>query len=162
MSKPPRDRALSTTSTYFVTTGSWQGTPFFQSERVAGLLLTTLFGYRDASKFELHEFVVMPNHLHLLLSPGDELTLERAMQLIKGGFSHRVGKDLGSRREIWQRAYVDHRIRDAADYAQHRAYIHQNPVRAHLASAASEYPYSSAHAGFQLDAAPQWLKPLAP
>jgi len=44
----------------------------------------------------------MPNHVHLILSPGPSTTLERSLQLIKGGFSHRVGKELGLNREIWQ------------------------------------------------------------
>ena len=101
----------------------------------------------------------MPNHIHLILSPRLSTTLERSLQLIKGGFSHRAGKELGPQGEIWQQGYVDHRIRDALDYAQHQAYIHENPVRAHLVNAAKEYPYSSAHAGFRLDPVPQRLKP---
>jgi len=133
MSKPPRDHSQAQSSTYFA--------------------------YRDQGKFHLHEFVIMPNHIHLLLSPVLSTTLERCMQLIKGGFSHRAGKELGHRNEIWQRGYVDHRVLDASDYAQHRAYIHQNPVRAKLSNTADDYPYSSAHAGFQLDPEPQRLKP---
>ena len=159
MSKPPRDRSDVESNTYFITTNAHQGMALFQSERVATLFLATLFAYRDQSRFEVHEFVVMPNHVHLILSPGPSTTLERSLQLIKGGFSHRVGKELGLNREIWQRGSVDHRIRDGSDYAQHRAYIHQNPVRAHLADSAEVYPYSSAHAGFRLDPAPQRLKP---
>jgi len=101
----------------------------------------------------------MPDHLHILLTPGPHTTLERVLQLIKGGFSHRAGKELKLRREIWQRGYVDHRIRDGQDYAYHRVYVHQNQVRAHLAMAAQNYPYCSAFPGFQLDPAPQGLKP---
>ena len=78
----------------------------FQSERTADLLLSTLFTYRDQGKFLVHEFVLMPNHLHILLTPSSNVALERAMQFIKGGFSHRAGKELGITREIWQRGYV--------------------------------------------------------
>ena len=81
------------------------------------------------------------------------------MQLIKGGFSYRVKKELGSTLEIWERGYVDHRIRDLADYDRHVTYIRQNPVEAHLASAEEEYPYSSACAGLERDPRPQGLKP---
>jgi len=81
------------------------------------------------------------------------------MQLIKGGFSYRVKKELGLNSEIWQRGYVDHRIRDLNDYEGHVTYIRQNPVEAHLASREEEYPYSSACAHFERDPCPQGLKP---
>ena len=67
------------------------------------------------------------------------------MQLIKGGFSYRAKKELGVNLKIWQRGYVDHRIRDADDYRRHIEYIDQNPVRARLVMRLEEYPYSSAH-----------------
>ncbi len=77
----------------------------------------------------------------------------------QGGFSHRAGRELAANLEIWQRGYVDHRIRDATDYSRHCLYIRENPVAAKLVNRAEEYPYSSAHSGFQLDAPPQGLKP---
>jgi putative transposase len=46
-----------------------------------------LLSYREQHKYLLHEFVLMPDHFHLLITP--TLTLERALQLIKGGFSFR-------------------------------------------------------------------------
>jgi putative transposase len=158
MAKPPRDQTVSNSRTHFITTRTWEGRALFQTERLANLLLETLFHYRSQGKYGLHEFVVMPNHLHLILSPADQVTLERTMQFIKGGFSHRVGQEYG-RVEIWQRGYVDHRIRDAADYIRHREYIWSNPVRAHLVEHPQDYHYSSAHSGFDLDPVPQWLKP---
>ena len=68
---------------------------------MATLFLETLTGYRAQGKFFLHEFALMPDHVHLLLSPCGEITVERAVQLIKGGFSFRAGKELGFRGEIW-------------------------------------------------------------
>src|ERR1700693_2140084 len=110
MSKPPRDLATSDSNTYFITARTWNGIALFQSTRVADLLLATIFNYRDADKFLVHEFVVMPNHLHILITNSSGTTVERVVQLIKGGFSFRAGKDLGVKTEIWQRGYVDHRI----------------------------------------------------
>jgi putative transposase len=80
------------------------------------LFLKTLYGYRREKRFELHAFVVMPEHLHLLLTPGAEITLERAMQFIKGGYSHALGATFNRPGEVWQRGFTDHRIRDAADF----------------------------------------------
>ena len=158
MSKPPRDDTSFGSDTYFITATTWGRRSLFQTDRMALLLLDTLFQYRRQQKFLLHELVVMPNHLHLLFTPTG-IALERAMQFIKGGFSYRVKKELGSNLEIWERGYVDHRIRDVDDYERHVTYIWQNPVEAHLASAAKEYAYSSANASFERDPCPQGLKP---
>ncbi len=147
--------------TFFVTSVTWERRPIFRSERAAGLLLETLFAYRDRGIFQLYEFALMPDHFHLLLAPKPTLALERVMQFIKGGFSHRFMKETGSRMEIWERSFTNHRVRDNVDYEQHRKYVHLNPVRARLAESPPDYPYSSAHAGFLLDAVPQRLKPAA-
>jgi putative transposase len=103
----------------------------------------------------------MPDHIHLLLAPKPTLALERVMQFIKGGYSHRFMKETGSRMEIWERSFTNHRIRDASDYEQHRRYIRLNPVRARLVERPQDYPYSSAYPQFSLDQAPQRLKPVA-
>jgi len=100
----------------------------------------------------------MPDHVHLLLTPTG-ITLERAAQFIKGGFSFSVRKELGLNVEVWERGYVDHRIRDAADYQGHAEYVRQNPVKARLVERPEDYPYSSACGGFEMDARPQGLKP---
>ena len=92
----------------------------------------------------------MPDHVHLLITPAADITLERAMQFIKGGYSHAVSQEI-SRREIWQKGFADHRIRDTDDFAGHRLYIHQNPVMAKLVENPAEYRYSSAFPGFRLD-----------
>jgi putative transposase len=101
----------------------------------------------------------MPDHFHLLITPA--AALERAVQMIKGGFSYRAKKELGSNAEIWQRGFADHRIRDAEDYDKHAHYVHLNPVKQHLCQSPAEYRYSSAYPGWKLDPIPQWLKPLA-
>jgi hypothetical protein len=90
-----------------------------------------------------------------------QTSLEKAVQFIKGGFSYRAKKELGSNLEIWQKGFSDHRIRDASDYQVHQIYVQQNPVRRHLCELAEDYPYSSARPGFDLDPIPQGLKPTS-
>jgi len=104
----------------------------------------------------LHEFV-MPDHFHALITP--QTSLEKAIQFIKGGFSYRARKELGSNMEVWQKGFQDHRIRNASDWAVHVSYIHNNPVKERFCERPDGFPYSSAHAGFKLDAVPQGLKP---
>jgi len=154
--KPKREHATNTGQTYMVTTETWGRRSLFQAERWAKLLIDTFYHYR-ATAYLLHEFVVMPDHMHVLLTP--VTSLEKAVQFIKGGFSYRAKKELGSNMEVWQRGFQDHRIRDANDYAIHVSYIHNNPVKERLCKRPEEFPYSSAYPGFELDLIPQGLKP---
>ena len=123
----------------------------FVVEIYVRLFLKTLYRYRREGRYSLHTFVVMPEHVHLLLTPANEVTIERAIQLIKGAYSHELGGIIGRNSEIWQRGFTDHRIRNEVDYMHHRNYIHRNPVERHLASDPREYRYCSAFPGFKLD-----------
>src|SRR5579872_4837740 len=142
---------------FFLTTITAQRRPIFRRETTANLLIETLAHYRDEGKFLLHEFVIMPDHVHALLTPALEISLERAMQFIKGGFSYRM-EERGS---IWEASFTNHRVRDFADYEHHSEYIRMNPVRAQLAERAEDYPYSSAAGAMRLDPVPQGLKPCS-
>jgi putative transposase len=126
--------------TFFITTQSHDRRRLFQVTATAELLIETLQHYRHEGHYKLHAFVVMPDHIHLLLTPID-ITLERCIQLIKGGFSHHLASNL----PIWQRGFTDRRMRDRDDFLTHRTYIHDNPVRARLCQLPEDYPYSSAH-----------------
>jgi putative transposase len=95
----------------------------------------------SSGKFEIHDFVIMPDHVHLLLSVGQDMTIEKAMQLIKGRFSYRLKHEYGYLGAVWQVGFSESRADDAASFKQHRAYIAQNPVRAGLAENPGEYPY---------------------
>jgi putative transposase len=102
----------------------------------------------------------MPDHFHLIVTPAEDVSLEKALQYIKGGFSFRVKKELALNSLVWEESFTNHRIRDAEDYQQHREYIHHNPVKAGLAKTPSAYPYSSAFPGMEVDPAPPGLKPV--
>ncbi len=129
----------------------------FHNSAWADLFLDTLHSYRGRA-YLLHEYVLMPEHFHILVTPTE--SLERAIQFLKGGFSFRVKKELESSLEIWQRGFSDHRIRDLADYDVHAGYIMRNPIGRNLVERAVDYPYCSAFPGGEKDEVPQWLKPL--
>jgi putative transposase len=143
--------------TFFVTSVTWRRVPIFRVDTRTRLLIEVLLGYRDQRKYLLHEFVVMPDHIHLLLTPAGEASLEKAVQFIKGGYSHRLRKM--EKIQVWQESFTNHRIRDAEDYERHCEYVRLNPVRAGLVREAGAYPFSSASMGVRLDAMPQGLKP---
>jgi putative transposase len=98
-----------------------------------------------AGKMTVHDFVIMPNHVHILMTVPGDMSLEKTMQLIKGGFSFRANKELGFQGEIWQRGFSDVRISDEQSFQQHKRYIENNPVRAGLADSPEEYPSGSAY-----------------
>ena len=97
----------------------------------------------------------MPDHFHALITPSNEISLERAVQFIKGGFSFR----LKSKSPVWQASFTNHRIHDEEDCERHREYIWMNPVRVKVARTPQEYRYSSASKMFAFDPMPQGLKP---
>jgi putative transposase len=157
MAKPSRLPSASASQTYFITSSTWQKRALFQSEQLAQLFLRCLFDYRDQHSFQLQAFVLMPNHFHLLLTPAPAVTIEKAMQLIKGGFSHRAKDLVGPNTEIWQRGFTDRRVRNVEEMQGFLRYIHTNPVAAKFAATPESYPYSSAFPGVLLDRWPPYL-----
>ena len=153
---PKREIATNNGQTYFVTSNSAARKPFFRHERWARLFVETLYGYRP-QRYLIHEFVLMPDHFHLLITPA--ASLELAVQCLKGGFSFRAKRAFEWKEDIWVAGFSDHRIRDEEDFEIHRAYIANNPLKAGLVERAEDYIYCSASGSFELDAFPRGLKP---
>lgn len=136
--------------TYFVTAVTANRRRLFQVETAAQLMLDVLHGYRIQQRFELHAFVIMPDHIHLLLTPAPDVSLEKALQYVKGGFSFR----LKSKRDVWERGFNEVQILNANKLHSCRQYIEENPVRAGLAASANAYAFSSAHLTDETDPIP--------
>ena len=140
---------------FFITSVTAQRRAIFRHDPTAAVFIETLFYYRSRGKYQLHEFVIMPDHFHAILTPAEEISLEKAVQFIKGGFSHRLHSTL----PVWQAGFTNQRIHDLEDFERYRNYIRLNPVRTKLAVTAEEYSHSSAGKGFEMDSAPPGLKP---
>jgi putative transposase len=143
-------RAPQELRTYFITTVTANRRRLFQVNQNATLLIEVLQEQRNKNRLQLHAFVIMPDHIHLLLTPAPEISLEKAIQFIKGGFSFR----LKSKLDVWERGYTNHRIIDIHDYTTHLVYTHQNPIRANLVSEPTLYLHSSANPNHQPDSSP--------
>src|SRR5207248_316238 len=143
-SAPARKLAPQEVRTFFVTTSTWSRRTLFQTERMCDLMIDVLRFNREKNRFVLHEFVIMREHVHFLLTPAFEESLEKAVQYIKGGFSFRAKRELKFNGEIWQAGFNEHRITDVGDYKNHVTYIYENPVKARLAESPEQYRYSSA------------------
>ena len=120
-----------------------------------------LHEYRAQGKYRLHEFVVMPDHFHVLVTIGAEISIEKAVQFIKGRFAFEAGCRLGFMAPVWQKGFSEVRIVNGDQYDGVAEYIRNNPVVAHLVEKAEDYRYSSAYPGVELDPAPQGLKPCS-
>lgn len=145
---------------FFLTTNAERGIPpFSPSER--SLILRIIDGEHRKESFWLFGYAVMPDHLHLLLSPAEQ-DLPRLMRDIKsraalalmesralhpkGLTSREVSYSAtpnGDRRGIWQRRYFDHIIRRVHDFWNKLEYIHQNPAAAGLVKRPEDWPWSS-------------------
>jgi putative transposase len=124
----------------------------FQRTANAELFISILTRYRDAGKFLLHAFVVMPDHVHILITPHESTA--KAVQLIKGGYSHAIR--LQSPGEIWHTGYHEHRVRDLEDFHAQKQYIANNPTRKNYA----DYPHMHTDHPASLDAPSHLIEQL--
>jgi len=127
--------------TFFTTTKTFMGKRMLQTERNANLLIDVLRSLVREKAFELHDFVIMPDHVHLLLTVHEGSTIEKAMQLVKGRFSYRLSHEFGHKGEIWQLGFSEVQVLGRESFEQHRTYINDNPVKARLIRDGEEYPY---------------------
>jgi putative transposase len=149
---------------YFVTSHTWQRRELFRQGKPIDILLDQILDCRDRRFYRLHAFVLMPNHFHLLLTPGQATSLEKAMQMIKGGSAFRIRKELLHRWPIWQPGFHDRWVRDLREYNAFTTYINQNPVKGRLVEKAENYVWCSASGRYRLDESElselQRLKPI--
>ncbi len=116
--------------TYAITLLTHQRRRHFQRIANADLFLTTLFRYRDEGRFQVHAFAVMPDHIHVVITPAMDQSTARCIQCMKGGYSHAAGAKLAG--VLWQSGSHEHRIRDRRDYENQVIYIARNPERKNL------------------------------
>ncbi len=146
-------RAPQEARTYFLTFVCAQRRRIFQVERTCESMMQVLETNRAKGRFELHAFVIMPDHVHVVLTPAPDVSLEKAVQFIKGGFSFL----LKSKMDVWERGYNETRIRNLDAFMACRAYIENNPVRKHLCASPLDFRFSSAYSGARIDPVPEWF-----
>jgi putative transposase len=95
----------------------------------------------------------MPDHIHLILTPAQDVSLEKAIQYIKGGFSFL----LKSKFDVWEQGKNESQIRTHEKFKACKTYIEENPVRKRIVERADLYPFSSAGKRDLVDGCPPWL-----
>src|SRR3972149_4217372 len=128
---------------YFVTAGTRDRRPLFRDSRLCQILIKNLQFYRSQMKFHLHGYVIMPDHVHILLTPRPPATISDIMRNLKSYSSKEIRGVLGIRGPIWQRRFYDRVIRGEEQLRAALDYAHLNPVRARLVQSPTDYEFSS-------------------
>ncbi len=100
-----------------------------------------IYGYGE--RYDLHAYVIMPDHVHILLEPLTDWPLSRILKGIKGFTAREINKVLNRTGSFWQDENMDHIIRDADSWLEKFHYIHNNPVEAGLVESLEDWPFSS-------------------
>jgi putative transposase len=144
--------------TYFITQVTYQRIPWLVDGLGRRALREAITKIREKYPFEINAFVLLPEHFHCLWTlPSEDKNISVRLRLIKSYVTRHYGEELGINREvslsrqkrgeknIWQRRFWEHLIRDERDYVQHCDYIHYNPVKHGLCLTPTDWPFSSIH-----------------
>lgn len=113
---------------------------------IAEIIKSSLLKY-DEERYKLLAWVIMPNHIHLLLKPINDWSLSKILQLFKSFTALESNKVLGREGKFWMREYFDRYIRDTEHFDKAFRYIENNPLKAGLCEKASDWEFSSAYKG---------------
>ena len=133
------------------------GPSYLGQPRVAGLVSDALRqGETGLSRYQLHAFVIMPNHVHILATP--RVAAARWLGPLKGFTAFEANRILGRHgQSFWQDESYDHLVRSDTEFDRIRAYIESNPVKAGLVLTPEDFAWSSAYLGVNVDTAPKRL-----
>lgn len=119
------------------------GSTYLKRDDTASIIEENLLRF-DGVRYLLFHWVIMSNHLHLLLKPLAGHTLSSIMHSMKSYTSNRINEVLGCRGRLWSVEYFDRYIRNAEHYERAVKYIHQNPVKAGLCKTAADWKFGCA------------------
>lgn len=119
------------------------GPTFLKNPNVACIVAETLIKF-DSEKYTMHSWVIMPNHVHILLSPFDHSPVSEIMHSIKSFTAKKANEILSRNGRFWSPDYFDRFIRNRAHFADAKRYIENNPVKASLCKSSKEWFWGSA------------------
>ena len=127
----------------FITFATWKRRALPERERQL-VLDCVVAGHTD--RFNLHAAAIMPDHVHVLLTPvndehGETFGIAQIMHAIKGASAHAVNRALSRSGRVWQPESFDHVLRSDESTRQKAEYICANPVRAGLVAHEDDYPW---------------------
>jgi len=102
-------------------------------------------------------YVIMPDHVHVVLVLRRGATLGKVMQVWKGFTARELHRKCGVPPPVWQRGYYDHAIRDARELRVRLDYLHDKPVRKSMVETAEDYEFSTANPAYEGDVDRSWM-----
>jgi REP element-mobilizing transposase RayT len=120
-----------------------KGSACLRDTRKARLVEEALLHF-DGSRYSLYAWVIMPNHVHVLIRSASEFNLGSIVHSWKSYTSHQINRISNSQGVVWQREYFDRFIRDETHFRAAVNYIEFNPVKAKLCDSKNKWPFSSA------------------
>lgn len=120
------------------------GSCCLKQDAIARLVEDELLHF-DGERYRLLEWVIMPNHVHVLVETFDNYPLPQIMHSWKSYTAKQINNHLKRQGPLWQKEYFDRYIRNALHLSRARQYIHENPVRAGLAECTEDWSYGSAN-----------------
>jgi len=128
---------------YFITTRTASGKQVFSNEKNAEILLSAIYFGREKGWYQLLSFVIMPDHLHLIVIPAEK-NVSQIMKSIKGFASRAINLEGRSGVPLWQEGFYDYAIDGVKKLITKIRYVEENPVRKGLAFKVEDYRFSSA------------------
>jgi REP element-mobilizing transposase RayT len=119
------------------------GNCFLRNKAVAEIVQNALI-FHNGQKYQLHSWVIMPNHIHFLLSPKKDFSLSEIVHSIKSFTAKEANKVLNRRGIFWQHEPFDRYIRNNKHFSNVIRYIEENPVKAKLCVVPEDWKFSSA------------------
>jgi REP-associated tyrosine transposase len=124
--------------------GAHAGPVYLRREAVATIVIESLLCGENLRHYQLGPFVIMANHVHVLLLPMISPSL--LLKALKGTSAREANRLLGRTGEqFWQRETYDHWVRSEDEWNRIASYIESNPVKAGLVERMEDYPWSSAN-----------------
>lgn len=154
-----------------MTTKTFNNAKILEKEKNAQLLIKVLYEVKEKLNFLLIAFVIMPDHLHLMIVLEERNTISDVLRHIKGRFArfyntsrrinsadydegcspHRAGNLSLPNGRVWQKGFYDHVIKNQKEFLEKLNYIHNNPVKAKIVATPEEYMFSSASGAHEMD-----------
>ena len=128
---------------YFVTTNTNEKENIFKDREIIQILIEDLEFYRKKFDFQLHAFVIMPNHIHLLITPSEKGDISKIMHDFKSHTSQVLNRLLKRDEPLWQEGFYEHVVRDEFDFKRKIDYIHKNPLVVGIVKELMNYQFSS-------------------
>jgi len=125
---------------HFITFCSWHRRKVLSDPGSKSTFEAGLERVRCDFQLRVYGYVVMPEHVHILLSEPHRATLADAIKSLKQGVSRRL---IGDFPHFWQRRYYDFNVRNHEQFVEKLRYIHRNPVRKGLCARPEDWQWSS-------------------